>query len=165
MEGLDRNELALSKAIARQPSCPEAVRWYVRLAHEDFPGRGNKICQHAMGKMILLGSEYILTMIDAMMSRGEKLPPHVLWLMCKEGFLQGAMDPNALHLMQRILDEEGAVAMYEVESTLLAAEAVECMEVVELLSLYISKCRAAQAVRLQQSVASNEGVECPRRRI
>ncbi|MBK0053010.1 hypothetical protein [Stenotrophomonas sp. S39] len=141
---LEKNEILLSKAISTHSDNPDALRWYVRVACEDFPGRAPRICEHAIGSMIHFGPDNLHVLVGALIDAGEEMPPNVLWLMCKEGFLIGEVAPQVVDLMGCILKSDKPVSLYEVESTLHVAQIVGCNDVVELLSNYIETQRERQ---------------------
>lgn len=141
---LEKNEILLSKAISTHSDNLEALRWYVRVACEDFPGRAPRICEHAIGSMIHFGPDNLHVLVGALINAGEEMPPNVLWLMCKEGFLTGEVAPQVVELMGRILNSEKPVSLYEVESTLHVAQIVGCKDVVALLSQYMDAQREKQ---------------------
>ncbi|MDH0190157.1 hypothetical protein N7676_08965 [Stenotrophomonas sp. GD03993] len=134
---LEKNEILLSKAISTHSDNLDALRWYVRVACEDFPGRAPRICEHAIGSMIHFGPDNLHVLVGALINAGEEMPPNVLWLMCKEGFLTGEVAPQVVELMARILNSDKPVSLYEVEATFHVAQIVGCNEVVSLLSEYM----------------------------
>ncbi len=141
---LEKNEILLSKAISTHSDNLDALRWYVRVACEDFPGRAPRICEHAIGSMIHFGPDNLHVLVGALINAGEEMPPNVLWLMCKEGFLTGEVAPQVVELMGRILNSDNPVSLYEVESTLHVAQIVGCKDVVALLSKYMEAQREKQ---------------------
>ncbi|HHA2861583.1 TPA: hypothetical protein ACOFDH_004062 [Stenotrophomonas maltophilia] len=141
---LEKNEILLSKAISTHSDNLDALRWYVRVACEDFPGRAPRICEHAIGSMIHFGPDNLHVLVGALINAGEEMPPNVLWLMCKEGFLTGEVAPQVVELMGRILNSDKPVSLYEVESTLHVAQIVGCKDVVALLSKYMDAQREKQ---------------------
>ncbi|MBA0369470.1 hypothetical protein D7Y42_01935 [Stenotrophomonas maltophilia] len=141
---LEKNEILLSKAISTHSDNLDALRWYVRVACEDFPGRAPRICEHAIGSMIHFGPDNLHVLVGALINAGEEMPPNVLWLMCKEGFLTGEVAPQVVELMGRILNSDKPVSLYEVESTLYVAQIVGCKDVVALLSKYMDAQREKQ---------------------
>ncbi|WP_049446938.1 hypothetical protein [Stenotrophomonas maltophilia] len=141
---LEKNEILLSKAISTHSDNLDALRWYVRVACEDFPGRAPRICEHAIGSMIHFGPDNLHVLVGALINAGEEMPPNVLWLMCKEGFLTGEVAPQVVELMGRILNSDKPVSLYEVESTLHVAQIVGCDDVVALLSKYMDAQREKQ---------------------
>ncbi|HDS1536693.1 TPA: hypothetical protein UN036_000444 [Stenotrophomonas maltophilia] len=154
---LEKNEILLSKAISTHSDNLDALRWYVRVACEDFPGRAPRICEHAIGSMIHFGPDNLHVLVGALINAGEEMPQNVLWLMCKEGFLTGEVAPQVVELMGRILNSDKPVSLYEVESTLHVAQIVGCKDVVALLSEYMDAQREKQRENICNTLSSAEG--------
>lgn len=154
---LEKNEILLSKAISTHSDNLDALRWYVRVACEDFPGRAPRICEHAIGSMINFGPDNLHVLVGALIDAGEEMPPNVLWLMCKEGFLTGEVAPQVVELMGRILNSEKPVSLYEVESTLHVAQIVGCDDVVALLSEYMAAQREKQRENILNALSCAQG--------
>ncbi|HHA2730290.1 TPA: hypothetical protein ACOEC0_000619 [Stenotrophomonas maltophilia] len=154
---LEKNEILLSKAISTHTDNLDALRWYVRVACEDFPGRAPRICEHAIGSMINFGPDNLHVLVGALIDAGEEMPPNVLWLMCKEGFLTGEVAPQVVELMGRILNSEKPVSLYEVESTLHVAQIVGCDDVVALLSEYMAAQREKQRENILNALSCAQG--------
>lgn len=162
---LEKNEILLSKAISTHSDNPDALRWYVRVACEDFPGRAPRICEHAIGSMIHFGPDNLHVLVGALIDAGEEMPPNVLWLMCKEGFLIGEVAPQVVDLMGCILNSDKPVSLYEVESTLHVAQIVGCDDVVALLSNYMDAHRERQRENICNSITGLQSQISRRRKI
>lgn len=162
---LEKNEILLSKAISTHSNNLDALRWYVRVACEDFPGRAPRICEHAIGSMIHFGPDNLHVLVGALINAGEEMPPNVLWLMCKEGFLTGEVAPQVVELMGRILNSDKPVSLYEVEATLHVAQIVGCNEVVSLLSEYMDAQCEKQREAIFNALSSKQLQSNLRRKI